>query len=66
MRPAVLANLVRSGRVEAVTCTQLFDQLATKLCLLGLFSAPDFDLSQPITSTTNHQVVKLHALPPAT
>lgn len=66
MRPAVLANLVGGGRVEAVTCTQLLDQLATKLGLLGLFPAPDFDLSQPITSTADHQVVKLDALPPAT
>jgi hypothetical protein len=66
MRPAVLANLVGSGRVEAVSRAQLLDQLAPKLGLLVLFSAPDFDLSQPITSATDHQVVKLHALPSAT
>jgi len=66
MRPAVLANLVGSGRVEAVACAQLLDQLAAKLGLLGLFPAPDFDLSQPITSAADHQVVKLDALPSAT
>jgi hypothetical protein len=44
MHPAVLANLIGSGGVEAVSGTQLLDQLAAKLGLLGLFSSPDFDL----------------------
>jgi hypothetical protein len=66
MRPAVLASLVSSGCIEAVSGTQLLDQLTTKLGLLGLFSAPSFDLSQPITSATDHQIIKLHALSPTT
>ncbi|HEV2998770.1 MAG TPA: hypothetical protein VGX16_06640, partial [Solirubrobacteraceae bacterium] len=61
-----LANLVGRGRIEAVSGAQLLDQLTTKLGLLGLFSAPNFDLSQPITSATDHQVVELDALPSAT
>jgi len=66
MHPAVLANLVGGVHVEAVSGTQLLDQLTTKRGLLSLFSSPDFKLSQPITGATNHQVVKLHALPSAT
>jgi hypothetical protein len=66
MRPAVPANLVRSNRVEAVSGTQLLDQLAPKLGLMVLFLAPNFDLSKPITSAADHQVVKLDALPSAT
>jgi hypothetical protein len=62
----MLADLVGGVHVEAVSGTQLLDQLATKLGLLSLFSSSDFKLSQPITSATDHQVVKLHALPSAT
>ncbi len=61
----MLADLVGSARVEAVSGTQLLDQLTPKLGLLSLFSSSDFKLSQPITSATDHQVVKLHALPSA-
>jgi hypothetical protein len=66
MHPAVLANLSGGSRIEAIAGTQLLDQLAAKLGLLGLFSLPDFKLSQPISSTTDHQVVKLDALSTAT
>jgi hypothetical protein len=62
----LLANLIGRDRIEAISGAQLLDQLAAKLSLLGLFSSPDFYLSQPITSTTNHQVVKLYALSSAT
>jgi hypothetical protein len=62
----MLADLVGGIHVEAVSGTQLLDQLTTKLGLLGLFSSPYFKLSQPITSTTDHQVVELHALPSTT
>jgi hypothetical protein len=66
MRPAVLANFVCSVNVEALSSTQLLDQLTTKLGLLVRFSLPDFKLSKPITSPTDHQVVKLHPLPSTT
>lgn len=62
----MLADLVGSIRVEAVSAAQLLDQLTTKLSLLSLFSSSDLKLSQAITSATNHQVVKPHALPAAT
>jgi hypothetical protein len=62
----MLADLIGGIRVEAVSSTQLLDQLTTKLSLLSLFSSPDLKLSQPITSATNHQVVKPHALSSAT
>lgn len=62
----MLADLVGGVHVKAVPGAQLLDQLTTKLGLLNLFPSSDFKLSQPITSTTNHQIVKLHALPPAT
>lgn len=65
MHPAMLADLVGGVHVEAISGTQLLDQLTTKLGLLSLFSSSDFKLSQPITSATDHQVVKLHALPSA-
>jgi hypothetical protein len=66
MRPAMLADLVGGVHVEAVSGAQLLDQLTTKLGLLSLFSSSDLELSQPITSPTDHQVIKLHALPAAT
>lgn len=62
----MLADFVGGVHVEAVSSTQLLDQLTTKLGLLNLFSSSDFKLSQPITSATDHQVVKLHTLPSAT
>lgn len=62
----MLADLVGGVHVEAISGTQLLDQITTKLGLLSLFSSSDFKLSQPITSATDHQVVELHALPSAT
>lgn len=62
----MLADFVGGVHIEAVSSTQLLDQLTTKLDLLNLFSSSDFKLSQPITSATDHQVVKLHTLPSAT
>jgi hypothetical protein len=61
----MLADLVGGVHIEAVSGTQLLDQITTKLGLLRLFSSSDFKLSQPITSAPDHQVVKLHALPSA-
>jgi hypothetical protein len=58
----MLANLVGGVYVEAISGSQLLDQLPAKLGLLSLFSLADFKLSKPITSTTDHQVVKLHPL----
>ncbi len=66
MHPAVLADLIGGIYVEAVSSTQLLDQLTTKLGLLSLFSSPNFKLLQPITSAPDHQVVKPHTLPSAT
>jgi hypothetical protein len=54
MHPAMLADLVGGVNVEAISGTQLLDQLTTKLGLLSLFSSSDFKLSQPITSATDH------------
>jgi hypothetical protein len=62
----MLADLMGGVHVEAVSGTQLLDQLTTKLCLFSLFSSPDLKLSQPIPSATDHQVVEPHALPSAT
>jgi hypothetical protein len=66
MRPAVLSNLVCGRSVEALSASQLLDQLPTKLLPLGLLLAPDFDLAQAIASATDHQVVEPHTLPSAT
>jgi hypothetical protein len=66
MRPAVLANLVCSRRIETLAGTQLLDQLTPKLDLLGFLSASDFKLSQSIVSAADHQVVEPHTLTSAT
>jgi hypothetical protein len=50
MHPAMLADLVGSVHVEALSGTQLLDQLTSKLGLLSLFSSPGFKLAQPIPS----------------
>jgi hypothetical protein len=62
MRPAVLANLVGGISVESLTATQLLDQLQAKLGVASLFVAASLDLSQPLTSPTDDEIVKPRAL----
>jgi hypothetical protein len=62
MRPAVLAHLVCGIRVQTLTGTQPLYQLVSKLEPTALGIASGLHLPQPLTGSTNHEIVESHAL----